>query len=87
MVRLNITTHSGTHMDAPWHYASTTNGGQPVFGIDELPLEWCLQPGVKLDFRHLPDGHVVTATELEDELRRINHLTVLTLDATDQFAL
>lgn len=48
--RLQITTHSGTHMDAPWHYASTTDGGKPAFGIDELPLEWCLQPGVKLIF-------------------------------------
>ncbi len=71
--RLQITTHSGTHMDAPWHYASTTDGGKPAFGIDELPLEWCLQPGVKLDFRHLPDGHVVTAEQVESELARIGH--------------
>jgi kynurenine formamidase len=28
---------------------------------------------VKLDFRHLPDGHVVTAAEVEAELRRIEH--------------
>ncbi len=71
--RLQITTHSGTHMDAPWHYASTTDGGKPAYGIDELPLDWCLQPGVKLDFRDFPDGHVVTAQEVEDELRRIEH--------------
>ncbi|NIB43425.1 cyclase family protein [Pseudomaricurvus alkylphenolicus] len=74
--RLDITTHSGTHMDAPWHYASTTDeaeGGRPAFGIDELPLHWCLQPGVKLDFRQLPDGHVVTAMEVETELERIGH--------------
>ena len=71
--RLSITTHSGTHMDAPWHYASTTDGGKPAFGIDELPLEWCLQAGVKLDFRHLPDGHVVTAQQVAGELARIGH--------------
>lgn len=71
--RLQITTHSGTHMDAPWHYASTTDGGKPAFGIDELPLEWCLQPGVKLDFRHMADGHVVTAAQVEAELARIGH--------------
>lgn len=71
--RLEITTHSGTHMDAPWHYASTTDGGKPAPGIDELPLEWCLQPGVKLDFRHLPDGHVVTAAQVDAELKRIGH--------------
>ena len=32
-----------------------------------------LQPSVKLDFRHLPYGHVVTAAEVESELKRINH--------------
>lgn len=70
---LTITTHSGTHMDAPWHYASTTDGGKPAWGIDELPLDWCLRPGVKLDFRHKPDGHVVTAAEIQEELRRIGY--------------
>lgn len=72
--RLQITTHSGTHMDAPWHYASTTNGGEPAFGIDELPLDWCLRPAIRLDFRHLPDGHVVTARQVEQELVRIGHM-------------
>jgi kynurenine formamidase len=47
--------------------------GERAITIDEVPLEWCLQPGVKLDFRHLPDGHVVTAREVEAELRRIGH--------------
>jgi kynurenine formamidase len=28
---------------------------------------------VKLDFRHLPDGHVVSAAEVEAELDRIGH--------------
>ncbi|MDF0730702.1 cyclase family protein [Pseudomonas entomophila] len=71
--RLQVTTHAGTHMDAPWHYASTTDGGKPAYGIDELPLEWCLRPGVKLDFRHLPDGDVVSARQVEAELARIGH--------------
>lgn len=70
---LKITTHSGTHMDAPWHYASTTDGGKPAWGIDELPLEWCLQPGIKLDFRDFEDGHLVTAAEMEAALAAIDH--------------
>jgi kynurenine formamidase len=69
---MTLTTHCGTHMDAPWHYASTT-GGKPAWGIDELPLDWCLQPGVKLDFRHFPDGYVVTANDIQDELDRIGY--------------
>jgi hypothetical protein len=42
--------------------------------IDEVPLEWCLQPSVKLDFRHLPDGYVATAKDVEAELKRIGHV-------------
>ena len=38
--------------------------------IDEVPLEWCFQPGVKLDFRHFPDGYVATAADVEAELKR-----------------
>ncbi|WP_421854339.1 cyclase family protein [Marinomonas sp.] len=71
--KMVMSAHNGTHMDAPWHYASTTDGGKPAYGIDELPLDWCLQPGVKLDFRDLPDGHIITAAEVEAELKRINH--------------
>ncbi|MBN9475822.1 MAG: cyclase [Bordetella sp. SCN 67-23] len=71
--RLDLSTHNGTHMDAPWHYASTMDGGQPAATIDEVPLEWCHRPGVKLDLRHLPDGHVATASDVEAELRRIGH--------------
>ena len=43
-------THSGTHMDAPWHYHPTMSGGQRAITIDEVPLEWCFGRGVKLDF-------------------------------------
>lgn len=70
---LTLTTHNGTHLDAPWHYHPTQDGGKPAMTIDEVPLDWCFQPGVKLDFRHLPDGHVVTAAEIEAELARIGH--------------
>lgn len=74
---VQLSTHNGTHLDAPYHFHSTMNKafGQPERSttIDEVPLEWCFQPGVKLDFRHLPDGHVVTAREVADELARIGH--------------
>ena len=70
---IKLTTHNGTHLDAPWHFHPTQDGGERALTIDEIPLEWCFQPGVKLDFRHLPDGHVVTAAEVEAELQRIGH--------------
>ncbi len=75
---LTLTTHNGTHLDAPWHYHPTQDealegGGRPAMTIDEVPLDWCFRPGVKLDFRALPDGHVVTAAEVEAELARIGY--------------
>jgi len=71
--RVEMTTHNGTHLDAPWHYHPTMDGGKPSMTIDEVPLEWCIGPGVKLDFRDMPDGHVVTAAEMEDALNQIGH--------------
>jgi kynurenine formamidase len=70
---VQITTHNGTHMDAPIHYHSHSVDGQPMMTIDQVPLDWFFRPGVKLDFRNLPDGHVVSATEVEAELTRIGH--------------
>ncbi len=75
---VSISTHNGTHLDAPYHFLSTMNhalkqGGEPSWRIDEVPLEWCFQPAVKLDFRHLPDGYVATPGDVEAELKRIGH--------------
>jgi kynurenine formamidase len=71
--KIELITHNGTHLDAPYHYASTMDKGERAITIDEVPLDWCFQPGVKLDFRHLPDGAVATARDVEDELARIGH--------------
>ncbi len=71
--RIQLSTHNGTHLDAPWHYHPTMNEGEPSWTIDEIPLEWCFQPGVKLDFRHFADGYVATAADVEAELKRIGH--------------
>jgi kynurenine formamidase len=71
--RIELITHNGTHLDAPYHFASTMNRGERAITIDEVPLEWCFQPGVKLDLRHFPDGYVVTGEDVEAELERIGH--------------
>ena len=71
--KVELITHNGTHLDAPYHFASTMNKGERAITIDEVPLDWCFQPGVKLDFTALPDGYVVTADEVEAELARIGH--------------
>jgi len=71
--KVELSTHNGTHLDAPWHFHPTMNDGQRSWTIDEVPLDWCLQPGVKLDFRHFADGYVASAADVEAELKRIGH--------------
>lgn len=71
--RIQLITHNGTHLDAPYHFASTMNKGERAITIDEVPLDWCFQPGIKLDFRHFDDGYVATAEDIELELARIGH--------------
>lgn len=71
--RVQLITHNGTHLDAPYHFASTMNGGERASTIDEVPLDWCFQPGVKLDFRHFEDGYVVSAADVETALKSIGH--------------
>jgi len=74
---IQLSTHNGTHLDAPYHFHSTMNKAlghqERAIAIHEVPLEWCFQPGVKLDFRHFGDGYVVTAADVEAELKRIGH--------------
>ena len=41
--------------------------------IDQMPLDWYMRPGVKLDFRRFADGYVVRAEDVEEELARIGH--------------
>ena len=71
--KVELITHNGTHLDAPYHFHPTMNKGERAITIDEVPLEWCFQPGLKLDFRHFPDGYVATAQDVAKELQRINH--------------
>jgi kynurenine formamidase len=57
-------THNSTHIDAPRHYNSVI-GGKPSRAVDQLPLEWFMGPGVKLDMGGRADGDSVTVDDLE----------------------
>jgi kynurenine formamidase len=65
-------THTGTHVDAPYHYAPVSEG-KPARRIDEVPLEWCFAPGVVLDVRHKADGEAITVADLEAALAKIDY--------------
>ena len=42
--RVTISTHNGTHLDAPYHFASTMNNGQRAITIDEVPWSGASSP-------------------------------------------
>ena len=69
---VRLGTHSGTHMDAPFHYGPSSNGGRARF-ISEVPLEWCFGPGVVLDLCHLGDGDGAGPGELAAALAAAGH--------------
>jgi len=70
---LRTESHHGTHVDAPWHYGPTT-AGRPARTIDQLPLEWFLGPGVRLDLRAKPPGTTISVEDLEQALAAAEHV-------------
>lgn len=69
---VTASTHSGTHVDAPYHYGKKSEGGSAKT-IDEVPLEWFYGDGVVLDFRHKKPGELITIRDLEEALEKINY--------------
>jgi kynurenine formamidase len=67
---IQAVTHTGTHVDAPYHYGATSEG-KPARTIDHVPLEWCFAPGVLLDVRHKQPGEFITVDDLKSALDRI----------------
>lgn len=69
---ITAVTHTGTHVDAPYHYGATSEG-KPARTIDDVPLEWCFAPGVVLDVRHKQPGEFITVDDLEECLDKIGY--------------
>jgi kynurenine formamidase len=59
--------HVGTHLDARKHIVPDAGGPETI------PLEWCYGDGVLLDFRDAEKGYVITAADVQAELRRIEY--------------
>jgi cyclase len=68
---LTLTTHTGTHIDAPAHYGSRAAYGRPK-EVDELPLDWFHRPAFLLDVSAAGVGSV-DADDLRRELDRIDY--------------
>lgn len=64
--------HIGTHLDYSFHYGSKSEG-RPSKTAEEIPLEWCLSDGVRLDMRHKKSAEAITAADIKQELLKINY--------------
>jgi kynurenine formamidase len=69
---VTMSSHNGTHVDAPFHYFPTC-GGAPARTIDQMPLDWFYGDGVVLDCSALPSGAEIGVADLEAALARIGY--------------
>ncbi|MFX1521312.1 MAG: cyclase family protein, partial [Promethearchaeota archaeon] len=69
---LTITTHLGTHLDAPWHFYPTT-GGEPSKRIEDVPLEECIGDGVILNMIHKKPKSLITEEDVKEALDKIEY--------------
>ena len=68
---VTLSTHAGTHVDAPSHYGPADEGRART--IEEVPLSWLFGPGVVLDVRGVSRVEGVRAVDVETGLERIGH--------------
>jgi cyclase len=69
---VTLTSHTGTHVDAPLHYGRLC-AGRPAKSVDALPLEWFFAPGVLLRFDAAPELGSVSHCEMADALGALEH--------------
>lgn len=68
---ITMPTHMGTHIDAPFHFGPSSTHDCKT--IDQLPLDWFYQPGVRLDMRHKKPGSYITVDDIKIALQKIEH--------------
>ena len=65
---VTLTTHTGTHVDAPSHYGTASYG--QARHIDQMPLDWFHRPALVLDVRDVGVG-TIGADRLKAGFERI----------------
>ncbi len=73
LMTYTLTTHTGTHIDAPYHYGDVAADGSQARTISEVPLEWCFGDGVLLDVSVNPKEGTVSRGELKSKLYEIGY--------------
>jgi kynurenine formamidase len=87
---VTLATHSGTHVDAPYHYGPES-GGKPAATVDEVPLDWFFAPAFVLDMTHKSAGDSIQAGDVEAALAAMGHrgppgeIALVRTDVSDHF--
>jgi kynurenine formamidase len=89
MEKINLVSHAGTHLDAPFHFGPRSEG-KPSKTIEQIPLEWCYSDGVVLDLRHKKEGESISLEDIQEALRKIKYRIkpydiVLIMTGADKF--
>ncbi|MDP1853808.1 MAG: cyclase family protein [Candidatus Omnitrophota bacterium] len=64
--------HIGTHLDYSYHYGSRSEG-RASKTAEEIPLEWCMQNGARLNLTHKKPNETINAEDIEAALIKINY--------------
>jgi kynurenine formamidase len=68
---IKLETHTGTHVDAPSHFGSPSNGEKPKT-IDECPLHWFYGKGILITIKK-ENTDVITKNEI---IKELNHTKI-----------
>lgn len=66
-----LSTHTGTHVDAPYHYGWRAGRQDRPATITDVPLDWCYGRGVLLDFS--ADQDPIDAARVQRALAALGH--------------
>lgn len=69
---VTLSTHSGSHIDAPSHYGPRVDG-KSARTIEEVPLRWCCGSGVVVDMTDKEPGYGITDSDVRDRLAEIGY--------------
>lgn len=69
---LSISSHLGTHVDAPWHYGSTC-GGEKAKTVEQIPLEDLYADAVVLDMTKKEKGSAITVDDVKAALDAVSY--------------
>lgn len=69
---VTLSSHSGTHIDAPYHYGPTSEGA-PARTVEQLPLRWFFSDAFVLDMTHKKRGEGITGEDVRAALEKIGY--------------